>query len=434
MRKARLRHRLRALLPLWFLACAQCETSPSVVPFDHARRNGADHAASAPPPSPLPLPDDLPTGGPFRLAQRPEVSGTTGDGGSAAPSPTRLRPGQTLEADALKERELPGIRLEGEWRHPEPSPRGEVHTSGLDKIRKLTALKWTIDLAEAGRMRVRFVSRAFALPHGSELRARADRYGHILVWPDGSRYRVLPPGTLRTLLGEGRADSTPLGTGRVGEAGAGTRRFGLRTQRTEHATRTGSVTLDVAKVPEAGEAGALLCRLLLELVAIDPAAATCVPGEVPLRAQYIWPGGGGVAFEVTALQHRPDMPASLLTMPPASASAATSGLPEGLAILLTDEELSSLRSRGGDALPPSPERTNRGLYAFNDSDLPRQLLVDSIPVAWVAPWREVHLSSLADGRYAVAWRSMLGEVLEPATVIQLPARVKTGGAEPLSPP
>ena len=43
-------------------------------------------------------------------------------------------------------------------------------------------------------------SSVFPLPLGTELRARQDRYGHLLVWKGGTEYRVLPPGTLRAML------------------------------------------------------------------------------------------------------------------------------------------------------------------------------------------------------------------------------------------
>ena len=433
MRAARRHDLLRALLPLFSLALLHCDSSQAHEPSGRPDGRLPEALANAaPPPSPLPLPEDFPAAAPFGLSPRSEPASPAVDGGATTPAPSRLRPGQTFEADATKERELAGIRLEGEWTHPEapqPSRTPEMNASGMEKARKLTALKWTIDLAEAGRMRVRFVSRAFALPHGAELRARADHFGHVLVWPDGSRYRALPPGTLRTLLAERRADVTPLGAAQTAEPTRGTRRFGLSTRRTEHATRTGSLTLDVAKVPELGEAGALLCRLLMELVAVDPAAAPCPPGEVPLRAQFSWPTGGGVTFEVTALQRRPDIPASLLALRPASATPAIGELPPSPTVFLTGEELAALRSGGADAPIGAPGLPNHGLLAFNGTDWPRQLLVDSLPVAWIGPWREVHVPHLPDGRYAVSWRSFFGELFEPPVTVELPARVALGASE-----
>lgn len=433
VRAARPHGLLRTLLSLLSLALWQCDDTKAGEAITQANRRVAQPLASAPlPPSPLPLPDDLPASAPFALSPRTtEPSSSVTDGGTVAKTPSRLRPGQVLDADTMKERELPGIRLEGEWRHAEPAqlPRApEGNASGMEAARKQTALKWTIDLAEAGRMRLRLVSRAFALPHGTELRARADHFGHILVWPDGSRYRALPPGTLRTLLGERRADVTPLGAAQLGETTKGTRRFGLSTRRTEYTTRTGRLALDMAKVAEVGEGGALLCRLLMEIVGIDPGVAPCLSGEVPLRAQFSWPTGGGVAFEVTALQHRPDIPASLLAMPP-SATSAVGELPPSPSIFLTGEELAALRSRDKDAPSPSAGSSNQGLLAFNGTDAPRYLLVDSIPLAWIGPWREEHIPHLPDGRYAIGWRTFFGEVIEPAGVVELPARIATGLVE-----
>lgn len=393
-------------------------------------------ASSRSPAPPLPLPDDLrllglEAGAPLASPTAPTNRFSAVSDAGVPPSPEWLRPDQKLGADSSKERELLGIRLEGEWRFfdvPSASRGPEVNAQGVEAARKSTALKWTIDLAEAGRMRVRFVSKAFPLPHGTELRARVDRYGHLLVWPDASRYRTLSPGTVRTLLNERRADVTPLARPRVEEAGRGARRFGLLTRRTELSTRTGSLTLDRAKLPEAGQGGVLLCRLFAELVAIDPSSADCLPGEVPLRAQLTWPTGGSIAFEVTAMQHRPDIPSSLLLMPPPSAAIHPGELPpRSTEPLLSPKDLAGFRFKPLDRpAAQAPGTPREGLLAYNATDLLRYVLVDGVPVAWLSPWQEQHIRDLPEGRYVVGWRSFFGESVESPEILELPARIATG--------
>lgn len=422
----------RNLLPALALLATACQGGGSgadTLNHEGGAQVPPDESANAPV-ARLPLPDDFPDG--IEAGMPPGLQALAPGDAGARVAPRWLRPGQPVEADAIKERELSGIRLEGEWHWselPQPYRAPEVSYGGLEAARKLTSLKWTIDLAEPGRMRIRFASRAFPLPHGTELRARADRYGHLLVFADGSRYRALSPGAARTLLGERRADITPLSAPQVGTTLPGTRRFGMATRRTELSTRSGKVSIEQARLPEAGEGGALLCRFFAELVAIDPSTVPCSPGELPLRAQLTWPSGGSIGFEVTSMQLRPDIPSTLLLAPPPSAVHAPTELPTlPPEPLLTPKELAAFRTRpielGPTTLPGAP---SQGLVAVNGTDLLRGLLVDGIPVAWVPPWSEVAVPDLPEGRYVVQWRSFFGDKTEPPSTIELPARITTAG-------
>ena len=130
--------------------------------------------------------------------------------------------------------------------------------------------------------------------------------GHLLVWPNGVKYRVLPPGAVRTLLGERRVDAVPLVRPQTSTKSEGPHRLGLATKKWDLSTRTGKLSLEQAHIAGAGEGGPLLCRMLAEIIAVDPLFAPCSDEEVPLRAQYSWPDGGSVAFEVTALAEKVD--------------------------------------------------------------------------------------------------------------------------------
>ncbi|MFO0661766.1 MAG: hypothetical protein U0165_18325 [Polyangiaceae bacterium] len=59
----------------------------------------------------------------------------------------------------------------------------------------------------------------------------------------------------------------------------------------------------------------------------------------------------------------------------------------------------------------------------NEADLPRYLVIDGAPVAWVAAGGELAIQGPPRGRYQVQWRSFLGYVNEPASVVEIPARL-----------
>ncbi len=67
----------------------------------------------------------------------------------------------------------------------------------------------TLTLRPHGRLQIAFSGRAFSFDDRALLQARYEHTGHILVWPNGANYRVIPAGSLRALFNEGRPDATP---------------------------------------------------------------------------------------------------------------------------------------------------------------------------------------------------------------------------------
>ncbi|WP_437287185.1 hypothetical protein [Sorangium sp. So ce406] len=348
-------------------------------------------------------------------------------------SPLPLPPATPLPEDTLSPRELPGVTLEAafRWRDvPQPPKAPQVAAAGLEAAQAVTGLTWKIDLAEAGRMRVQFTSRALPLPSGSELRARHDVHGEVLLWPGLTQYRVLPPGALRTLLGERRIDVTPLSTGSARPVGEGKRRE-IDVRKVEMHASLGTLYLELGKMPEAGEGGPLLCRALLEILGVDPKSPECVAGEVPLHASYAWQGGGGVGFEVTSVARRSDLVSTDLLMPPPSAAYAASGLPSAQGgVFLSRDELAAIRTEPLP-LPASvdPGAPGEGFVAVNQTDALLYLLVDGIPAVAVPPMSERYVSGPQRGLYVVQWRTFLGESIEPPQTIEMPARLVRSAAE-----
>jgi hypothetical protein len=261
--------------------------------------------------------------------------------------------------------------------------------------------------------------------------SRSDRFGSVVVWPDGVRYRVVAPGALRTIFGEGRADVSPLTAGIISQEGSGAI-HGYTTRKVRVQAALGNVLLEIAAVPEAGAGGPLLCRLLLELANIEPNSRACAPGEVVLHAQYGWGRGQeqrpGLALQIDAVARQSDLSSGRLEVPPRGARYLPSGLPEpNETTFLSAAELGALRTEASpSADPPEPGAAETGLVALNNSDLRMYLLLDGIPVATVAPWTKLHLKGPKLGRYSVQWRSFLGDVVDDAADKHLPARIIHG--------
>jgi hypothetical protein len=367
------------------------------------------------------------------------ASGSAEAAARSAPEPLPLarptRISEPLPADTLGPKDVAGVSFGGEWRWldaPAAPKAPEVNAEGLAAARRLTALRWSVSLTEAGRMRVSFDGRAFPLPLGTELRARADRYGHALVFPAGREYRVVPAGALRALFGDLRLDVTPLMAGEARPRGPSTPHHGAAVRRVDVVSRLGTLHLDTVRSPEAGLGAVLLCRTLVELVAVDPTTTVCARDELPVRAHYVWPGGGSVLFEAGEIARQKETPTHEILCPPASATFAASAMPPASAgVILTRDETAAFRRQPVDTAPPAPNAPAEGLVVRNGTDGVRALVLDGVPVAWVQPGAEHSIVGLSRGRYVVQSRSFLGDTVETPRTIELPARVTIGDVAPV---
>ena len=348
---------------------------------------------------------------------------------AGAPEPPRaLREDEALAAET-ELRAAPGLSLEARfrWLDPPPPRSPEGNLDALNKARDKTAFDVTLELSSLGRLRLGFASRAFPFPVGTELRARDDRYGHILIWPGAEAYTPLPPGTLRAALAETRVDVTPLSEPSVVLGGSGNL-LGLPTQKQRLETGVGRLELEQAVVPAVGSAGALFCRLLVELLAVAPESAACRSEAVPLRAEYSWESGARFELEVTKLTKRGELGLDGIAVPPLSASPRRGELPGPPFVALVDErDLADFHSR---ALPPpekpEPGAPKLGLVFQNRSDGPRYLVVEGVPIVWLRADAEWLTTGLKLGRYAVQARDFFGAEVTPSRTLELPARFTVG--------
>ncbi len=346
------------------------------------------------------------------------------------PPPEVLRGDLPITPETPFIKDLAGVSLEAVFRLrdvPAVPKAPEISHDGIKVAAGLTAPKWKIDLTDSGRMRIVFVSRAMPLPMNSELRARSDRYGHVVLWPNATDYRVVPPGAIRTVLGERRVDVTPLSSGTTKLQGEG-KRLGLPTRKVEVLSALGSVRLELGKTNDVGEGGALLCRTLVELVGVDPRSSVCVAGEVPLSAAFVWQEGGGIDFEVTSLSKRTDLPTNEMLVPPPGATYQSNGLPQSPAgVFLSREEVAAFRS-APLVLPPveDPRAPGEGFVAVNETDTLAYFFLDGVPVVAVPPTEQRYVIGTVRGRYVTQWRTFLGDRIAPAKTVELPARLTFG--------
>ena len=342
------------------------------------------------------------------------------------PPPTPLRSDTPLPSDALG-RDVAGYTLSAVFRQSElmgPPRAGEVNTSGIDAARKKTELRMAVDLG-ASRMRVALVGNGYVVPPETELRARADRYGHVVLWPGGGSYRPIAPGGLRALLGERRFDVAPVAHAVVASTDETGKRIGVRTRMVEVTTRVAKATFEVGRLPDLGESGTLLCRMLLDLMNAPPGAPACGYDELPVRAELRWTSKGSFTFELTGVLKKADVSAAALLVPPPNATFTPGTLPAVVA-MLPPADLAAFRV-GPIDVPPNP--IGAGLVVANATDEMRVLVLDGVPVVAVAPGAKETVRGLLRGKYVAQWRSFLGDVVDPGATQVVPGLAQVGGSD-----
>ncbi|MBK6520605.1 MAG: hypothetical protein IPM79_12065 [Polyangiaceae bacterium] len=341
---------------------------------------------------------------------------------AGTPPPRPLRGDSKLAMDHFGRDEQVGLTLQAAFVHRDlPGVFGgpEVSSEGVLAAAKATAPRVVVTLTALGRMKLVFESRSLPLPYGSELRARHDKYGHLVFWPGASLYRIIPPGALRTVIGERRVDVTPLSAGGKTDGPGG--------KRLEHTTRRvvldgplGKLSLELAMVPEAGLGGPLLCRTLVETLGLDPSTPECKPEEVPLHASFDWLGGGGVDFTVSSFERRTDIAPGSVLVPPPGAERTDASLPQSDGVFVTRDELRAMRKTPLDITKTDPAAPPDGFIADNGRDQPMELWLDGLPIVSVPALGKRFLVGAQNGRYNAQWRTFLGDRIEPPEVVEIP--------------
>jgi hypothetical protein len=372
---------------------------------------------------------------PEPLAAAPERAGTSVD--AAVPSdagtdaearePELLREDRWIPDDTAELRETAGVTLKARFRWPDvpPAPRPpEANAEALDRARGASSFDVSIELG-AGRLRLRLTSDRFLLPEGTELRARSDRFGHVLLFPDGSRYVTVRPGALRTVLNEHRTDAVELTHAPASPIGNG-RPLGLTSEKAVFVTPLGRVELEQANVTGSLDDGVPLCRLLLELVGAAPDNPACGTELVPVRADYAFASGGRLLFETTALERVAAVDPAALRVPPSGAEHRIGELPSVRSpLLLGSGQTRAFRTRPSASAEPK-DGMKEGLLLVNADDLEKYVLVDGIPVVRLPAGGAGVVVDLLPGSYVVSSRSFLSDEVSAPVPITVPSRFQLG--------
>lgn len=395
---------------------AKAEPAPLANPMSSGPITVTPNPDAGPPPVPLRADREIPVDTPKEPSREPP------------PIPTAGKDGGVVLVPVKKTGELSGFALQAVLRTTEgasPPKSPEVSTAGLDAARRKTDARLTIELSQT-RAKITLSSNGFVLPAETELRARLDRYGHIVILPnDSGHYRIAAPGALRALLGERRLDVAPLSQAQVTVVGDGAKRANLTTRKVEVTTRAAKGTFELATLKDAGDGGVLLCRALLDLMSAPPSTPLCTTDQIPLHAELRWATKGALVFDVVSLTKRHDFPVGELAAPPANVTFVTTPPPaDASEILLTKSELAAIRTMPVEALVASASDAQappeNGLLLVNASDELRIATLDGVPVAWLAPGAREVLTSLLHGRYVLQWRTFLGDSFEPPQTVTVP--------------
>jgi hypothetical protein len=408
---------VRKLFPLLVLVLLGCETRTS---------SPADAGPTEPSPNASILPAPLATGLEQAQSVARDAAVVDADADAEPVAPEWQREDRALAADVWEPHDLSGLELAARFRWPDiaPPPRlPEANADALARLAEKTRFLVTLELAAAGRMRLALSSGNFVLPASTELRARLEGLGHVLVWPDQRRYAVVQAGALRAVLNERRADGEPLGHAKAAPLGEG-QALGYPTEKSRFTTSFGRLDLEQARVTGSGSGGVLLCRLVLEIAGVHPDSTACAAELVPVRAEYAWAGSGRLLFEVTSVERSAGLVVESFACPPREAEHRIGELPEPTRPLLVGRtELRGLRNK---ALAAGESRDagapKEGLLAVNGGDLTSYVLVDGVPVVHLEPRSSDVLLDLVAGSYSLQSRDFLATEVGVPSIVTVPAR------------
>jgi hypothetical protein len=294
----------------------------------------------------------------------------------------------------------------------------------LDRARSASSFDVSVELG-AGRLRLRLESDRFLLPEGTELRARSDYYGHVLLFPDRSRYVTIQSGALRTVLNEHRTDTVELTRTAAVPAGAG-RVLGQTSEKLTFVTLLGRLELEQVRLAGALDEGVPLCRLLLELAGAAPDNPACGAELVPVRADFAFTAGGRLLFEATALERVTAVEPAGLRFPPAGAEHRIGELPSVRSPLLLGSGVTrAFRTRPAPRVE-AKDGMKEGLLLVNADDLEKYVLVDGVPVVRLPHGGAGVVIDLLPGSYVVSSRSFLADEVSAPVTVSVPSRFQLG--------
>jgi hypothetical protein len=300
-------------------------------------------------------------------------------------------------------------------------------------------------------------SPTFPLPHRTEIRARADRLGHVVVWPDQRSYRVVPHGALHAVFADRRVDRTPFVEPQAISENQGNR-LGKETNIRTLKTPIGKVVMESVDVKELPYAAGLFCTALLELARVRGTPDVCGPGQLPVHFEINWASGETFVLSVLSWGAVTDLLLDHFRTPPDLPIFKRGELPPFGSFFFDEGSLHALlplTKKKGAPLPavvpppaetvpgkippapvvekPSPPRNE--IKLTNSLGRPLVVMMNRTPFLWLAPGETVPLYSSAS-EVRLAARGFLGEVFFEEKSYTTPVEVHWGAPaqEPPVPP
>jgi hypothetical protein len=285
---------------------------------------------------------------------------------------------------------------------------GDTPAATLEALRRRahTALVVT---ASGSRASFSVEGPRFLIPPGLEVRAQGDHAGYALVQGAERRYAEAPEGLWRALLAEGRADVAPLRA--IDDREPAPRPQSAAPvaparRKVTLSAKSVTMTIALAPAPEGARWGATVAQVFTEIAGLAAGAAWVGESEWPEVAELRWANGRALRFVAGPRQARA-VEASELLAAPGGFKRERPRLPAPSArAFLGPQDLAQLR--GAPAEGPSAEGST--LWLVNRDVSPRVVLLEGVPVGWVAGNQSLALEGLRPGRYAVRWVSPLGEL------------------------
>jgi hypothetical protein len=298
--------------------------------------------------------------------------------------------------------------------------------------------------------RLRLIARGSSgpFPAGTELRSRADRLGHALLWPDGRSYRVVPPGALRALMLDRRVDRVPYVDAKMKLLEGGPEG---ESRLVEITTAIGRARLHTAHLKDLPYAPILLCKALLELIRVDGNDQLCPSGHLPLKLEIVWSEERHLVIELGELRPASDLMIERFRIPPELPILKSGELPPFENYLLREAEREKTLLLTKVQEPPlsvAPEQVAAGHGASpsslllpqpqneielrNDFDRPVFVIMNRIPVLLLGPSELIRLYTKG-GQVSLSARDFLGEVVVAEQPINVPIRLHFGKKAELAP-
>jgi hypothetical protein len=293
---------------------------------------------------------------------------------------------------------------------------------------------------------------------GSQLRARVDLLGFLVLPKAEAHYQVLAPNALRSWLDDGRFDAASPVTSEAREGGTLGRKLGYKTRTIEVTTARGRAIIELALVQDSGHGGALLCRVVGELIG-TPSLSECGIDEVPVRAEVHWAHKPDKADNKVQGQVAASIPGSsqatnnsnAVTVATAAITAAASYSTSGF---LIDVQKLEKRTDLVDLASPPPRlvlhrpsafrhhfflgageladvrpgtRESGTLLIENLTAETRMIWLDGLPLLAMEPNSTTALDHLPKGKYASSTSTFLGDEVMTHGSIDVPGRLTLKG-------